>query len=104
MKTMIVLLLVISATGAFAQSYGTVLNGDPVIFRIPGHPEHASMQEMAAPHYIVHATNGTVGFGVQPLWEFPVVSESVSLGEAARELRKQHATAKKAEKVLSDQQ
>jgi hypothetical protein len=105
MKTTILVVLVFCATAAFSQSSGAVgaiLENQPLIFEIPSHPLHASAQPLATPQYLTESSGSTYAEGVQPLWEFPVREEYVSLGEAARQLRQKHLLAKKAEKVFSD--
>lgn len=106
MKTTLFVLFLFCATAAFSQAFGpvgAVMSNQPVVFEIAGHPEHASPQSLAAPQYLNESTGSTFAQGVQPLWEFPVLQEEVSLGEAARVLRQQHAMAKKAEIYFSDQ-
>lgn len=102
--TMFVLFLCCSSL-AFAQYGGVtaVLNNQPVVVQIPSHTEHASIHSLATPQYIFDGSQSNYARGVKPLWEIPVTSEAMPLGDAARLLRKQHAMAKKAEKVLSDQ-
>ncbi len=103
MKLIISVLFLFCATAAFAQAYGTVLSNQPIIMEIPSHTEHASMHPLAAPQYILETSVPSYAQGIQPLWEFPLMSDAMPLGDVARELRRQHAFAKKAEKVLSDQ-
>lgn len=106
MKTTILVTLLFCATTAFCQSYagvGAVLESQPMIFDIPGHPLHASAQPLATPQYLNEGIGSASAAGVQPLWEFPVREQSVSLGEVARQLRQDHLLAKKAEKIFSDQ-
>ena len=43
--------------------------------------------------------NNLSGHGVRPLWELMPVHHEVPLGDTARMLKQQHATAKKAEIV-----
>jgi hypothetical protein len=104
MRLTVLVLFVGCATATFAQSYGSVLSNEPVIFQMAGHAEHAAMRDLATPRYSLQGSSNMSARGVQPLWEFPVVSEAVSLGDAARALRKQHALGRKAQKVMSDQQ
>ncbi len=106
MKTTISILFLFCATAAFCQSYagmGAVLESQPMIFEIPSHPLHASVQPLAAPQYLNESTGSTYAEGVQPLWEFPVHEQTVSLGQVARELRQQHSLARRAQKIFSDQ-
>ena len=106
MKTTILVTLLFCATTAFCQSYGAVggvLQNQPMMLDIPSHPLHASTQALATPQYLNESTGSTYAAGVQPLWEFPVREQSVSLGDAARQFRQEHLLAKKAEKIFSDQ-
>lgn len=105
MKVTLFLLLLFCASAALAQSTAavSVLSNQPFVLEIPGHSQHASLQPMATPHYLVESSGSTSAQGVRPLWEFPVTSHTISLGEVARSLRKQHALDRKAVKVLSDQ-
>ncbi|HVO63061.1 MAG TPA: hypothetical protein VMT53_19175 [Terriglobales bacterium] len=106
MKTTILVMLLFCATTAFCQSYGAVgavLHNEPMIFEIPDHPLQASARPLATPQYLNESPGSAYAAGVQPLWEFPVREQSVSLGELARRFRQDHLLAKKAEKVFSDQ-
>ena len=103
MKPVSLVLLVLCATAAFGQYGGSVLNNQPVITEFASHVEHASVQSLATPQYILGSSASISARGVTPLWEFPVTSEEVSLGEVARQLRKQHELAKKAQRVMTDQ-
>lgn len=106
MKTTIAVMFLFCATAAFSQSYGTVgavLQNEPMIFELPSHTMHASVQALATPQYLNGISGSTSAQGVKPLWEFPVREETVSLGDIARQLRQQHLLAKKADKVFSDQ-
>ncbi|MBV8477558.1 MAG: hypothetical protein JO266_12765 [Acidobacteria bacterium] len=102
MKSAVVVLVCLWAAAAAAQSYGSVLNSDPVIFEIPSHAGHASFQPLASPQNILAGSEPSYARGVRPLWEFPA-SAPVPLGDVARLLRKQHELARKADKVFSDQ-
>jgi hypothetical protein len=104
MKTTILVMLLFCATVAFSQSgaVAAVLQSQPVVLELPSHAEHASAVPLAPLHYLNEPTGSTYGQGVKPLWEFPVREETVSLGEAARQLRQEHLLAKKAVKVFSN--
>lgn len=103
MKLASLAVVLLCTTAAFGQYSGSVLNNQPVITEFASHVEHASVQSLATPQYILGNSASISARGVTPLWEFPVTSEEVSLGEVARQLRKQHELAKKAQKVMSDQ-
>ena len=95
MKTLAFMLSLFCATGALAQVAG-VLSSEPQRIEVPSHPEHASRQPLAAEKSILGDTTPTIAHGVRPLWELAPVHEEISLGEAARIQRRQHASAKKA--------
>ena len=103
MKQVIIAMLCMLGTAAFGQTFATVANNQPQIFEIPSHVEHASVQPLATPQYILEGSTTTSAKGVQPLWEFPSENSTVPLGDRARAFRKERLTAKKAQKVLSDQ-
>lgn len=103
MKKILLMLLLISATAAFGQSFATVLNNQPQIFEIPSHEQHASFRSLATPQSILESSSLNFAQGVKPLWECPLNSETVSLGETARLLRKEHDLARKAERVITNQ-
>ncbi len=95
MKTFIFMLSMFCATGALGQVAG-VLSSEVQKIEIPSHPAHASQQPMAQEQSILSAAAPTVVRGERPLWEVAPVKEEISLGEAARLQRKQHANDKKA--------
>ncbi len=103
-STIFVLFLLACATAACAQLNATVLSSQPVVISMPSHAEHASFQALATPQYVLGNSAPAYAQGVKPLWEFPLMKEAVPLGDVARQLRQEHALAKKAKKVFSDQQ
>ncbi len=102
MKLTLAVLFLFCATAASAQ-YASVLNSQPVVIELPSHVEHASSQPLATPQNLLQRSMPTYAQGVQPLWEFPLMSDAIPLGDVAREFRKQHLLAQKAERVFSDQ-
>jgi hypothetical protein len=99
MKKTLVILLLLSATAAFAQysTRGSISN-DPQFIQFATHPEHASYAPMAAEQSIIGNSSATFAQGDRPVSDFPQAPQ-VSLGEAARQLKKQHAQVKKARVV-----
>jgi len=100
MKTTLFLLCFLCATAAFGQSYvGSILNNQPQMLQIPGHPEHASQQSLALEQNLLGRSDFVHARGERPLWEVAPASVMTPLGDVARDLRKEHAAAKKAEVV-----
>ena len=98
MKTTLFVLCLLCATGAFAQGglQGSVLSGEPSVFRTPSHVEHASQQTMTQGQSLLEASGSSYAHGERPLWEFAPQTTPAPLGDSARALRRQHAEAKKA--------
>jgi len=105
MKTTLFVCCLLFATAAFGQAAytGGVLNSQPFVFESPSHPAHASYAPLATETSVVSGTGYAMGQGDRPAWDFPQQPQ-VSLGDAARELRKQHdQLAKKAKVVWTNQ-
>jgi hypothetical protein len=66
---------------------------------MPGHPERAYQQSMASEQVLLEQTAYVSGKGERPLWEVAPMWHAVPLGDVARALKKERATAKKAEIV-----
>ncbi len=98
MKTLVLSLAILCATSVFGQ-VGGVLSSEPQRIEIPSHPAHASRQPLALEQSILGESAPTVVRGERPMWELAPVKEEISLGEAARVQRKQHASDKKASVV-----
>jgi len=101
MKTTLVVLCLLCATVAFGQSVGggAVLNNEPQVFQFSSHPQRAAQQSIAEEQSLLENHVSVSAHGVRPLWEVAPVSNPVPLGDVARLLKKEHATAKKAEIV-----
>jgi hypothetical protein len=104
MKTTLFFLLIFCAAAAFGQTAG-VLPNQPNIMELPEHPQHASQHAMAAEQSLVGGGSDTYTYahGERPLWEFGPVTQEPSLGDIARENRKEKMAAKKAEIVFEKQ-
>jgi hypothetical protein len=91
-------------TAAFGQygNVGGILNSQPVIFEAPSHTAHASYTPLATETSVVGGTGYTSAQGDRPASDFPQLAE-LSLGDTARELRKQHSLVKKAKVVWTNQ-
>ena len=102
MKTSLLALFFLWGTTALAQS-ANYLPNEPVVLRLPSHPEHASRQPMGEIHYLTEAGYGyTYAQGERPLWDVASVSNPVPLGDVERMLRKQHENARKANIVWNN--
>jgi hypothetical protein len=99
MKTTICVVCLLCATAAVGQS---ILAAAPNAssFQITDHPTRAISQPMSLEQNLLGTTPFTSAHGEMPLWEAPLQSHEVPLGDTARALRKEHATAKKARLVL----
>jgi hypothetical protein len=88
---------------AFGQQAAPVLPNLPVEFVVPGHPQHAERHDMAQEQSLFASDLYSYAQGEQPLWQFPSDKRVTPLGDIARELRKEHETAKKAEVIWENQ-
>jgi hypothetical protein len=100
MKTTLLLLFLFLAATAFGQ-VGASLNGQGYVYTPPEHPQHASYAPLASEQTVLAGSGYTLGQGDRPASDFPQMPEA-SLGEAARELRKQHQAAKKSNVVWTN--
>jgi hypothetical protein len=90
MKKTLFVIFLLSATAAFAQ-YGGVgtLNPQVQSYQFVSHPAHAAFSGMAQELSDLASASYGSAQGERPVSDFPQAKE-VSLGAAARELRKQH--------------
>jgi|SRR5690348_14472642 len=95
-------LLVLSSSMLLAQSIGgvAVYNSEAHPLYMPSHDQHAAETSLAPEHGLYVRTASAIGDGERPLWEFGSPKAEVPLGDIARLYREQHATVKKAVKVL----
>ena len=98
MKITFFALFFLFTTAAFGQATGTI-SGDVSPLRIVGHPQHAYQQAMASEQVLLEQSTYTSAKGERPLWEVAPEWHATPLGDIARELKQEHATAKKAEIV-----
>ena len=98
--TLLVFCLLIS-TAAFGQYIGGYLNSQPQVYQPPDHPAHASYAPIASERSVVGGTGYLMAEGDRPASDFPQAAQ-VSLGDTARELKKQHEQAKKARIVWTN--
>ena len=102
MKITLTALFLLFSAAAFGQ-VGGAISSAPVILEMGGHPEHASVHSMASESPVIGGEEVTTGHGEQPLWQFGPVTDPVSLGDVAREYRKEKLTARKADFVFEKQ-
>ena len=100
MKTTLVAFTVcfLLASAAFGQT-ASVLTGEAQPLRMVGHIEHAYQQPLAQEQVLLEQYNYTSAKGERPLWEVAPAWHATPLGDVARELKKEHAQAKKAQIV-----
>ncbi|MBZ5655182.1 MAG: hypothetical protein LAO56_07865 [Acidobacteriia bacterium] len=101
MKTSFLILCLLLTPAAFGQYVGVSVSSEPHPYQAPSHPQHASVQAMAAEQYVLGGTAYTSAQGERPTWELPQAPVP-SLGEIARILRKEHAKLKKARVVYEN--
>jgi len=101
MKTAFLILCLLLTTAAFGQYVGASISSQPQPYQAPSHPQHATVQAMAAEQYVLAGTTYTSAQGELPTWELPQAPVE-SLGETARMLRKEHAKVKKARVVFEN--
>ncbi len=103
MKTTWFLLCFLCATAALGQSFAaSALSNEPQPLQMISHPAHASQHAMAPEQNLLDNSSYVYAQGERPLWEVAPVSHATPLGDVARILRKEHATAKKADFVRND--
>ena len=102
MKTGLFLFCVLCATTALAQSGGAALSGEVQVFQMPSHEHRATQQTMAQEQSLLENSNSLSVQGERPLWEVQPLAPKVPLGDIARELRKEHESAKKADFIRND--
>ncbi|MFZ0480156.1 MAG: hypothetical protein WAL71_13510 [Terriglobales bacterium] len=98
--TLLIFFCLFVATAAFGQ-YGGVINSQPQFYPPPDHPAHASYAPMATEQSVVGGTAYATAQGDRPASDFPQKPQA-SLGDVARELRKQHEHVKKARIVWTN--
>ena len=103
-KTLFVLSLFVLTTAAFAQYGGAVghISAEPQIFRAPEHPAHAGFATLRSETSIYPGTSYMSAQGERPASDFPQAA-TASLGDLAREFKKQHAQVKKSKMVWINQ-
>ena|SRR5438270_11459503 len=89
---------VFGAGSAAGQTLGNLsaANGQPAMFAMQDHPQHAIVTEMAHEEDLLEHSNITYARGERPLWEVMQETPTTPLGDMARALKHEHANAKKA--------
>jgi|SRR5271156_4873136 len=102
MKKTLFVLCLLSTTAAFAQLGASSISTQPQIYQSPSHPAHASYTYLSQGESVLGNASYSSAQGERPAWDFPQ-PEPVSLGVAARELKKEHAQLKKSRVVWVNQ-
>jgi hypothetical protein len=104
MKTTLFLLCFFCATAALGQSFApAALSNEAQPLQMLSHPAHASQHAMAPEQTLLDNSDYVYAQGERPLWEVALpASRTTPLGDVARILRQEHATAKKADFVRND--
>jgi hypothetical protein len=100
-KTLFVLSLFMT-TAVFAQYNVGSISSQVEPYHAPEHPAHASFAPIATETSIYPGTSYIIAQGDRPASDFPQAA-SPSLGDVARELKKQHALVKKSDVVWVNQ-
>jgi hypothetical protein len=104
MKMTLITLLFLCTTAAFGQT-ASVISNEPQLIQLSSHQQRASQQSMQIEQNLLVTSgnyNNANSRGERPLWEVGAKPPAeVPLGDVARLLRNQHATARKAVKILN---
>ena len=103
-KTTLLVLCLFSSAAAFAQFYTGAGSRDsqPVIYESPSHPQHADYAPMMQEHSVLSGSYASAQ-GERRASDFPQPAGGLSLGDYARELKKQHDQVKRARVVWINQ-
>jgi hypothetical protein len=99
MKKALFVLCLLSTSTVFAQFIGGSRPSEVYIPQAPSHPAHAGYAPMSQELNILASASYSSAQGDRPAWDFPQ-AEALSLGVAARELKKQHDEQAKKSKVV----
>lgn len=104
MKLLAVAVGLLWASTAWGQAVvgGGALSAEPQVIQFYSHAQHASQLGMAIEQRVMERSSAVVEHGTKPLWEVGHLSETVPLGDIARELRQQHQPDKKAVRVWTN--
>jgi hypothetical protein len=101
MKSTFLVLFLLLATGAFAQ---TVLSGSSLArnFQPTEHQDRATSQDLGVEQNLLGSNTVFIGHGEMPLSEVPLMFHEVPLGDSARALKQEHVKVKKAHIVWTN--
>jgi|HubBroStandDraft_1064217.scaffolds.fasta_scaffold119274_1 hypothetical protein len=100
MKMTLFVLCLLFATAAFGQTGGAPLNA----LEFADHSARASFQSMSQTNDILGGSSVVIAHGEVPLADIPLPEiHETPLGDVARQLKKDHLTAKKAQRVWESQ-
>jgi hypothetical protein len=104
MKNFFFLFVVCSfcAASALAQAGGGSANVQPHALAMPSHTLRASQTALSTTQNLLERSGSTSARGERPLWEVMQLAPEAPLGDAARALKAEHASAKKARVVWSN--
>ncbi len=106
MKTTLCVFCILCFAGAaFGQAGGAVGSGisaEPIVYEFQSHPGRALQQGMGQHQDIMEQSLNVQAHGVRPLWEVATPAYVTPLGDSARMLKQEHASAKKAEIVWNN--
>ena len=100
MKSTFFVLFLFCATASFGQAVAGIstMNADPQVTQFYTHPQHAMQQSLASEQSLLNRSSYVYAQGERPLWEMMPPPVVTPLGDTARALRKEHASARKAKK------
>jgi hypothetical protein len=104
-NALLVVVIVCAGSACFGQVAASISN-QPQPIMMPSHPMTAQQHSLAMEQSLVGGGPSTYAYaqGERPLWEFgPSLPPPVPLGDVARAVRKEKATAKKSEFVFEKQ-
>lgn len=94
-KILLMIACLLLTSAAFGQYVVNHIDSQPQVYHAPEHPQHAAYAPIAEEHGIVGGGGVSFAQGERPVSDFPQMA-APPLGDAARELKKQHARLKKA--------
>ena len=97
MKTTLCFLFLFLSVAAFGQYANIPSQG--YVYNPPDHPQHASYSPIASEQTVLGGSGYTMGQGDRPASDFPQKPQP-SLGDIARQLRKQHQEQAKKSRVV----
>lgn len=93
-KVLLMAVCLILTNAAFGQYFSSRLDSQPQVYHVPEHPQHAGYTSLGQGVGIVGGGSVNFAQGERPVSDFPQAAAK-PLGDAARELKKEHAALKK---------